>query len=429
MIAYVFFLKAVIAVADLLFSEVRLPGLDGPETFDVVVDGGLIVDVGRHFQGCAASVVPGRGRLLMPGAIDMHVHFREPGATHKEDLASGSNAALLAGVTTVCDMPNNTPPITTASEFMSKAELAAKSGRCDVMLYMALTASNLEQVAMVKSHPAFAGVKVFLGATTGNMICDIDAVARAAAVLDSLFVFHAESDVVLRQVAARLGEGTSAGDHLALRPVIAATTAVRQIASTWRPGMRFHICHVSCREEVEIISSSGGITCEAAPHHMGLSAADTGRLGNLAKMNPPLRDSEDAESVLQAVCSGAIDCVATDHAPHTLAEKAVPYPKAPAGVPGVDTLVPFVMSLVRSGRMTTRRAAAVTAGNPARILGLSDRGAIAPGMRADLYLTDPSREWVVSDGEIRSKCGWSPFSGRTLSSRPDVVCFKGRLVE
>lgn len=416
-------------MADLLFSQVMLPGSDDQGTFDVVVDGGLITDVCRHFAGCASLVVPGHGRLLMPGAIDMHVHFREPGATHKEDIASGSNAAVLAGVTTVCDMPNNQPPITTAEDFLSKAETASRTGRCDVRLYMALTATNVDQVAQVTSHPAFVGVKVFLGATTGNMLCDMQTVARAAGALDCLFVFHAESDEILKAAARNHGEGSSCGDHLALRPVLAAVEAVKDIVTAWRPGMRFHICHVSCREELELIKSSEMISCEAAPHHMALSADDTERLGNLAKMNPPLRDPRDAAAMLDAVCSGRIDCVATDHAPHTLAEKAVLYPKAPAGVPGVDTLVPFVMSLVRRGLMTTGRAAAVTAENPARILGLTDRGSIKPGLRADLYLIDPTREWIVSDRDIRSRCGWSPFSGCTLSSRPDIVCLNGNLIQ
>ncbi len=413
---------------DLVLKNVVVADTNYLSRVNVTVADGVVDSITPWCEAGGPDGIDCGGAWLLPGAIDMHVHFREPGATHKEDIRSGSGAALRAGVTTVVDMPNNTPPIVNAKGFLEKADCVQASGMCDVLLYMALTSDNIGEIRKVSRHPTFAGVKVFLGATTGSMLCDIETVARAAAALDCLFVFHAESEDVLREAARAFGPGRSARDHLALRPVQAAVAAVRQIASIYRPGMRFHVCHVSTVSELEIIEAAGGITCEAAPHHLAFSDTMTATAGDFAKMNPPLRTEGDRAALFQALIDGRIDCLATDHAPHLPNEKTSPWPLAPSGVPGVDTLVPWTLKQVQDGRLGIADAVRLLSGGPARILGLKDRGRVEVGLRADLMVWDPESSWHVSNADIRSRCGWSLFDGMTLAGRPIHVCRGGKLV-
>ena len=416
-------------MTDIIFRQVKIPGHLNQGLFDVSIRDGIIHKVCRGPCEIGHVEINGAGRWLLPGAVDMHVHLREPGAVYKEGIASGTRAALAGGITTVADMPNNTPPATTADTFLSKCALADHCEACDVKLYMALNADNVNEIEAVLGHPRFAGIKVFLGATTGNLLCHIDSVIRAAESLDALFVFHAESNRVLGDAAALYGPGSTAGDHLLLRPVEAALESVRDIVAAHRPGNRFHICHISTAAELALVSQKTGITCEATPHHLAFNAQHTAHLGNLGKMNPPLRNEADRAALTAALTNGQIDAVATDHAPHTLEEKAKPYPSAPAGVPGVDTMVAYILSLVQTRKIDMDRAVDLISTRPAALLGLHDRGRIEPGLRADMMLWDPESTWKVANDDIKSKCGWSPFSGMTLAGRPDIVCMQGKIVE
>lgn len=410
----------------LRFNNVKIPGQNDLTT--VTAADGIISKIGPA-QVCFDCLdIDGRGWWLLPGAIDMHVHLREPGAEHKECIATGTRAAVKSGVTTVADMPNNNPAITTRKAFLDKCDLADRSALCDVRFFMALTPDNTDEIASVIGHARFAGIKVFLGATTGNLQCPVEAVIKASEILDTLFVFHAESNEVLNRTRKEHGPGQSAADHLTLRPVEAATESVASIVAAYRPGLRFHICHISTAAELKLISGHPGITCEASPHHLAMCADDTARLGNLGKMNPPLRLEADRKALLAAVNDGRVQSVATDHAPHLRNEKDVPYPDAPSGVPGLDTLVPFVLSLVQKDVMDINRAVEVMSSGPARLLGLDDRGCIRPGYRADFMLWDPDSTWNVVNSDIFSRCGWSPFSGMTLAGRPELVCYRGKIV-
>lgn len=415
-------------MVDIVFRSAKVPDRAPEMPVDVLVSNGIFAAIGNIPALQGRLEIDCAGMWMLPGAIDMHVHFREPGATHKEDILSGTRAAVLGGVTTVADMPNNTPPIVTSRAFLEKAAMADANAMCDMKLYMGLTAENLDEIIAVADHRRFAGVKVFLGATTGSMLCDIDTVARAARRLDCLFVFHAESEALLRAAAAALGPGLSASDHLALRPVEAAVDAVRRVASIFRPGMRFHICHVSTTAELDIINRSGGITCETAPHYLAFSASMTDVAGNFAKMNPPLRDEADREALFKALIAGRIDCIATDHAPHLRDEKLRPWPGAPSGVPGVETLVPWTLRQVQLGHMSIQDAVRLLSTGPASILGLADRGRIQQGMRADLMLWDPESTWEVNNSDIASMCGWSLFDGMVLAGKPVHTCVAGKLL-
>jgi dihydroorotase len=414
---------------DVVFREARIleDGVD--RCADVAIQDGLIQAIRPGIAGDGVDEVACGGRWLLPGAVDMHVHMRDPGMTHKEDLRTGTAAAVAGGVTTVCDMPNTRPPVLGIDELRAKAGRARAVARCDVRFFVALGRDNVDAIARCTAEPSFAGVKVFLGATTGDLLSDDGALERAVDALPCLFVFHAEDEGVLRRSLGAAGASPDASAHHLLRPTEAAVEGARRIAALARPGRRLHICHLSAAGELPFLAGdSGGPTGEVAPHHLWFTADDTARIGNLLKVNPPVRLGTDRDALRAALADGRIAAIATDHAPHTLDEKAAPYPVAPSGVPGIDTLVPSTLRLVQIGVLSMARAVDALSAAPARLLGLADRGRVAEGLRADLYLWDERKTWVVDRPDMLTKCGWSPFEGATLAARPDAVWFEGHKV-
>lgn len=413
---------------DLVFKAARILEAGVPGIRDVAVADGAIVDVAARLDVPARAEVDCAGLWLLPGAIDMHVHLRDPGLTHKEDLASGTAAAVAAGVTTVADMPNTRPPTLTADAFHAKVARAREVARCNVLFYMGLGADNVDEIAAVAGHPSIAGVKVFLGATTGDLLSGETALSRALERIPLTFVFHAEREHLLRRAMAAFRGTPTAADHHVVRPAEAAVEGARTVASLARPGRRLHIAHLSCADEIPFLDPDRGITGEAAPHHLWFTADDTAAQGNRLKVNPPVRTAADRDALRCALADGRIAAVATDHAPHTLDEKALPYPEAPSGVPGVETLVPATLALVRDGVLTMARAVDAMSAAPARLLGLDAKGRVAPGFDADLFLWDPAGTWTPAAADLHSRCGWSPFEGMPLAARPKAVWLAGMRV-
>ena len=414
---------------DVVFREARILE-DGAERLsDVAIRNGRIEAVRSRIAGDGADEVDCGGQWLLPGAVDMHVHLRDPGLTHKEDLGTGTAAAVAAGVTTVCDMPNTRPPVLGIDELRAKAARARAVAHCDVRFFVALGRDNVDAIARCVDEPSFVGVKVFLGATTGDLLSDDGTLRRALDALPCLFVFHAEDEGVLRRSQGAAGASPDAAAHHVLRPTEAAVEGARRVAALAGPGRRLHICHLSAAGELPFLSGGPqGPTGEVAPHHLWFTADDTARIGNLLKVNPPVRLATDRDALRAALADGRIAAIATDHAPHTLDEKAAPYSAAPSGVPGIDTLVPSTLRLVQTGLLSMARAVDALSAAPARLLGLADRGRVAEGLRADLYLWDERKAWCVDRADVRTKCGWSPFEGVTLAARPDAVWFEGRKV-
>jgi dihydroorotase len=411
---------------DLLFREARVL-IDGTEHIvNVGVTGGSIVEVATSITRPARKEIPCNGMMLLPGAIDMHVHMRDPGMTHKEDLESGTLAAVLSGVTTVADMPNTRPPTLTASAFLAKVARASEVAACNVLFYMGLGRDNVNEIEAVAQHSSLAGVKVFLGATTGDLLSGDKALSQAVDRLPLMFAFHAEMESELIRARMRATPDADASRHHVLRPVEAAMAGARAVASLAGHGRRLHICHLSAAGETDLLDPAQGLTGEVSPHHLWFTHQDTARLGNLLKVNPPVRTPDDRDALRAALADGRIQAVATDHAPHTLADKSEPYSTAPSGVPGVDTLVPSTLALVRDGFLTLSRAVDALSATPARLLGLSRKGRIAEGFDADLFLWHPGDSWTPADRDILSRCGWSPFTGIRLASRPRAVWVAGR---
>jgi dihydroorotase len=361
------------------------------------------------------AVREANGRLLLPGAVDAHVHFREPGFPHKETWTTGSKSAAAGGVTTVVDQPNTDPPTTTGAAFDTKAELASKS-LVDYGISGGVTA-DWDPDSLFE-RPLVALGEVFLADSTGDMGIDAELFATAverAAAADLPVTVHAEdADLFDESVRQRAGDGgwDDADAWSAYRTAGAEIAAVERALDVGTgAGARVHIAHTSTPEAVDLAADAGA-TCEATPHHLLLSRDDLDELGTFGRMNPPLRSAERRDELYERLVDGTVDVVATDHAPHTREEKAGSVWDAPSGVPGVETSVPLLLARARDADdpLTVERLRDVVARRPAEILDLPRKGRVAPGMDADLALY-PAETGTVRGEKLHSKCGWTPFEG------------------
>ncbi|WP_255151697.1 dihydroorotase [Halorarius halobius] len=391
---------------------------------DVRVEGERIVAVGEGFAADDGEVVDASGKLLLPGMIDAHVHFREPGYPHKETWATGSRSAAAGGVTTVVDQPNTDPPTTTGAAFDEKAELAAPS-TVDFGLNGGVT-PDWDPDSLFE-RPLFALGEVFLADSTGDMGIGRDlfeqAVERAARE-DVVVTVHAE-DATLFDASAR--ERDDADAWSAFRTAEAEAAAVELAGDVaGETDAQVHVAHTSTPEGIDA-AADAGLTCEVTPHHLLLSRDDLGALGTHGRMNPPLRSERRREAVYERVADGTVDIVATDHAPHTRAEKDAGIWDAPSGVPGVETALPLLLEEARQGRLGYERVRDLTAANPAAVFDLPRKGRVAEGMDADLVLVDPETAREIRGEDLHTNCEWTPFEGRR-GVFPELTMVRGRVV-
>ncbi|MDH4225550.1 MAG: dihydroorotase family protein, partial [Deltaproteobacteria bacterium] len=418
-------------MSDLLVENVILP--DGDQG-DVLILGGVIDRIGPGLIPPPGTPrLQGRGRLAIPGGVDMHVHFRTPGGEHKETLLTGALAAAKGGITTVGDMPNTSPPTTTLARLEEKIALAAGAA-VQVLFNFGAEPGQVGQLDRAAAHPRVKAVKVYLGPTTGTggVVADVaDEYFQAAARLDLPVMVHAE-DPALIQAAAGFHPPEAAYHHL-LRPAEAELSSVRRALNlAARHGNRLYLCHITQAEVVELVEQSpirDRVFVEVSPHHLLLSTQNMDEpLPNRLKVNPPLRE-EAQRQALWAMLAGRVDGLGSDHAPHTLAEKELPYSQAPSGLPGVEYLLPLALDWWASGEFDLARMAALTSGNVSRFLRLN-KGRLAPGLDGDLVLVNTESRWHVAQGDDRvvSKCGWTPYAGRLMRTRPEVTVAGGRVV-
>jgi dihydroorotase len=406
---------------------VHLPG--GPVHADVGVRGGRIAAIGT--LGDAGETIDCTGLDVLPGVIDTQVHFREPGLIHKEDLESGSRAAVLGGVTAVFEMPNTKPNTDTAEAIQDKLARAHHRMWCDHAFYVGATNHNAAALAELERLPGTAGVKIFMGASTGDLLVAEDSsLAEVLASGHRRVAIHAEDEA---RMNARAGERVAgdASSHPVWRDDESALLATQRILKLARAaGRRIHILHVTTPAELELIAQHKDIaTCEVTPQHLTLAGEEAyPRLGTFAQMNPPIRSGAHRDGLWHWLGQGVPDILGSDHAPHTLEEKAKPYPDSPSGMPGVQTMLPLMLDHVAQGRTTLARVIDLTSAGPQRVFGIVGKGRIAAGYDADFSIVDLKARWTIEESWLASRCGWSPFTGMTLTGRPIGTIVRGRRV-
>jgi len=409
-------------------GTVHLPG--GPARAEVGVIGGRIAAIGAAL-GDAGETLDCAGLDILPGVIDSQVHFREPGLEHKEDLESGSRAAVLGGVTAVFEMPNTSPNTDSAARIEDKLKRAHHRMWCDHAFYVGATGENAEQLAELEMMPGTAGVKIFMGASTGSLlVAEDEALARVLAHGRRRVAIHAEDEARMNARKDERIEGDPAS-HPVWRDDESAMLATRRIVALARAaGRRIHVLHVTTPAELAFLGANKDIaTCEVTPQHLTLAAEEAyPRLGTYAQMNPPIRSAAHREGLWHWLRQGVPDVLGSDHAPHTREEKARPYPASPSGMPGVQTLVPLLLDHVAQGRLTLQRFIDLTSAGPQRIFGLVGKGRIAVGYDADFTVVDMKARWTLDGQWLASRCGWSPFEGMRVTGRPVGTIVRGHRV-
>jgi len=417
---------------DLLVRGGICVGPEGPRPGDIGIRAGRIVAVGTLGRAPADEVLDARGLHVLPGVIDTQVHFREPGLTHKEDLATGTRAAILGGVTSVFEMPNTIPPTTTAEALADKLHRAQGRAACDYAFYVGATGENAGDLAALEDTPGCAGVKVFMGSSTGSLLVPDDAGVRAVLrATHRRVAVHAEDEERLRERRPTHAEPGRPESHPAWRDPETALRATRRLLSLALECDRIvHVLHVTTAEEMDVLAAHRATaSVEVTPQHLTLVAPDCyTRLGTLAQMNPPIRDARHREGLWQAVATGVVDVIGSDHAPHTRDEKARPYPESPSGMAGVQTLLPLMLDHAHAGRLSLARVVDLTSAGPARLFGIEGKGAIAEGALADLVLVDLARRETITNARIASRCGWTPFDGQEVTGWPVATVLRGRVV-
>jgi dihydroorotase len=399
---------------------------------DVAVRDGRIAAVGDLTRCEADQEVDARGLHVLPGVIDSQVHFREPGLEHKEDLATGTASAVMGGVTAVFEMPNTKPPTTSAEALADKLRRADGRVCCDVAFFAGASPDNVAELADLERREGCAGVKVFMGSSTGSLLVEDDAdLERVLKYGRRRVAVHAEDEPRLRERRALVEEGADPSRHPDWRDVDAALRATRRLlaAARWA-GRPVHVLHVSTADELSVLADHHDLaTVEVTPQHLTLAAPECyEELGTRAQMNPPIRSAEHREALWKAVAEGLVDVVGSDHAPHTVEEKSRPYPDSPSGMPGVQTLLPLLLDHHHAGRLSLPRLVDLTSAGPARIFGVAGKGRIALGYDADLTLVDLERRKRIDGAWLASRCGWSPFEGRTVHGWPIGTIVRGQLV-
>jgi dihydroorotase len=417
-------------VFDLLLVNGAVVNQDGIFSRDIGVVDGRIAEIGDLSRASAGERIDCAGLHILPGVIDTQVHFREPGLEHKEDLETGSLAAALGGVTAVFEMPNTNPQTTNAEALADKIGRARGRMHCDFAFWVGGTHDNVADIPELERLPGAAGIKVFMGSSTGSLlVADDEGVARILRQTRRRAAFHSEDE-------ARLNERKGlrvAGDpssHPVWRDEVAALRCTERLIGIAREARaQVHVLHISTRQEIEFLAGAKDVaSCEATPHHLTLSAEDYPRLGTRMQMNPPVRGAEHRDGVWRGVAQGIVDVLGSDHAPHTLAEKAKPYPESPSGMTGVQTLVPVMLDHVAAGRLTLPRFVDLTSAGPARLFGILGKGRIAAGYDADFTVVDLRREETIRDSWIASRCGWTPYDGKRVKGWPVGTIVRGARV-
>ncbi|SHL24332.1 dihydroorotase [Flavobacterium saccharophilum] len=407
---------------------------------DVLIENDLIVEISDSIslKTSDCKVIDAEGSYLMPGAIDDQVHFREPGLTHKGDIESESRAAVAGGITSFIEQPNTVPNAVTQEILEDKYEIAAEKSFANYSFMMGATNDNLEEV--LKTNPKnVAGIKIFLGSSTGNMLVDKEeTLEKIFSSTPMLIAVHCEDETTIQNNLAaykeQYGDDIPVTAHHLIRSAEACyISSSKAVALAKKTGARLHIFHLSTAKEMELFTNKipledKKITAEVCVHHLWFTDEDYKTKGNFIKWNPAVKTAEDRAELWKALNDGRIDVIATDHAPHTKEEKMQSYLKAPSGGPLVQHAVVAMFEAHHQGKITVEKIVEKMCHNPAKIFKIEKRGFIKEGYFADLVIVNPSLPWSVKPENILYKCGWSPFENFTFKSRITHTFVNGEMV-
>ncbi len=416
---------------DLLIKGATVVNHDGEGVRDVAIRAGRIAAIGQLGSAKAAEVLDARGLHVLPGVIDSQVHFREPGLEHKEDLATGSRAAVMGGVTAVFEMPNTKPLTTDAAALADKVRRARGRMHCDFAFYVGGTRENIADIPALEKLEASAGIKVFMGASTGDLLVeDEPSLDRIIAQLSRRAAFHSEDEARLRARADVREHGNPATHPIWRDPEAAMIATRRLVGLAEKYRRRVHVLHISTADEIKWLRDhKDWASCEVTPNHLTLVAPDCyERLGTFAQMNPPVRDETHRQGIWAGIADGTVDVLGSDHAPHTIEEKHHPYPESHSGMTGVQTLVPLMLDHVNAGRLSLARLVDLTSAGVQRLFGIIGKGRIAVGYDADFTIVDMGRAETITNGWIQSRSQWTPYDGMKVKGWPVGTLVRGRRV-
>ncbi len=418
---------------DLIIRNGWVAAKDGTEfVSDIACVNGRIDRISSTIDANAVEEINAEGHLVLPGAVDVQVHFRDPGNTHKEDLGSGSRAAVKGGVTSFLEMPNTKPPTINQQALDRKLARAAQVCVANFGFFVGATPNNLDAVNTV--NPV-CGIKIFMGSSTGDLLVhkhsDLESIFKNGS---RLIAVHAENEERMNKRAEALLDGRNEiADlriHTQIRDDVCALLATQQATElSHMHDRRLHILHLTSAKEVEYLreNKTDQITVECTPNHLFLTEEDYQRQGSRVQMNPPIRTQHDQDTLWAGLKDGTIDFIATDHAPHTLEEKSQPYPKSPSGMPGVETSLPLMLTAWKSGRCTLAEVLKWMCWAPVETYSIVNKGDLNEGCDADLAIVDVENYRPVRDADMFTKVGWSPFAGRELTGWPVWTVVNGKI--
>ena len=412
---------------DLILSGGALVNQDGVGSRDVGVRDGKIAEIGDLSRASAGERIDCKGLHILPGVIDSQVHFREPGLPHKEDLESGSRSAVMGGVTSVFEMPNTNPLTTGEAELADKVARGTGRMHCDFAFWVGGTHENARHLGELERLPGAVGVKVFMGSSTGSLLVGDDAgVADVLSHTRRRAAFHSEDEDRLNERKPLRVPGDPRS-HPVWRDVETALRSTQRLLKIAREKRALiHVLHVTTAEEIDLLAQHKDLaSVEVTPNHLFLDASAYDRLGTLAQMNPPVREARHRDALWDGLRQGVVDVIGSDHAPHTLEEKAKPYPDSPSGMTGVQTLVPLLLNAVNEGRLTLERFVDLTSAGPLRLFGMAGKGRIAKGYDADFTVVDLKRRETIRNEWVASRVGWTPFDGMAVTGWPVGTFVRG----
>ena len=400
------------------------------EKTDIALAGNKIKKIGK-IELNSSKVFDATEKLVLPGIIDTQVHFREPGSTDREDLESGSRAAVLGGITSVFEMPNTNPPTSNLVEFEKKLNLAKDRMHCNYAFYFGATPENVDQLSKLKNLKGCCGVKLFAGSSTGKLLVsreeDIEKVISNS---DRVVSIHSEDEEILN-LRKKFIKGGSVHSHPEWRNSECAMSSTRRVVKiAERYNKQIHVLHVTTKEEVDFLAMhKKNVTFEITPQHLTLYAPDCyDKLGSFAQMNPPIRNKEHYDRLWTAVKNLTVDILGSDHAPHSKEDKNKEYPASPSGMPGVQTILPIMLNHINNKKLDLEKLIKLMCENPCKIFGIHNKGYIKEGFDADLTIIDMNKKQTIKNEMMASKCGWTPFHDMTIKGFPIATIVNGKII-